>query len=263
MNNFYIVTNETKDENQAVTRQIKDFLSSRGKSVSDAPEEVDCILVLGGDGTMLRAATDLAHVEAPFLGINLGKLGFLAEVDKDHIEPALEQLIADNYSIEKRMMLDGVVNERDDSRHSALNDVVIAGKKSMQLIYFDLYVNGLMLASYGADGMIVSTPTGSTGYNLSAGGPLVEPNAEAFLLTPVCSHSLHSRSIVLAPKEEVAFEIGIGKYGETQEVEAIFDGRGRLAMKSGDRLRITKSGRTTAIVKLSKTNFLEILKQKL
>jgi NAD+ kinase len=219
--------------------------------------------VLGGDGTLLRAVAELADVKAPFLGINLGKLGFLAEVDKSHIEPALEQLLAGHYSIEKRMMLDGIVNELDDSRHSALNDVVIAGSKSMQMIYFDLYVNGLLLNSYGADGMIVSTPTGSTGYNLSAGGPLVEPNAQAFLLTPVCSHSLSSRSIILAPEEEVAIEISIGKYGETQEVEALFDGRNRVAMKSGDRIRITKSAKTTAIVRLSKMNFLEILKQKL
>jgi NAD+ kinase len=263
METFFIVANETKDETKAVTKRIKDFLASRGKTCQDTPEQADCVLVLGGDGTMLRAVAELADVDAPFLGINLGNLGFLAEVDKSHIEPALEQLIAEHYSIEKRMMLDGVVNEKSETRHSALNDVVIAGSKSMQLIYFDLYVNGLLLNSYGADGMIVSTPTGSTGYNLSAGGPLVEPNAQAFLLTPVCSHSLHNRSIVLSPEVEVALEIGSGKYGETQMVEAIFDGRGREEMKSGDRIRITKSEKTTAIVKVSKTNFLEILKKKL
>jgi NAD+ kinase len=133
----------------------------------------------------------------------------------------------------------------------------------MQLIYFDLYVNGLMLSSYVADGMIVSTPTGSTGYNLSAGGPIVEPRAEVILLTPLCSHSMRTRSIILSPDDDVMIEISAGKYGEEQKVAAIFDGHARLPMKTGDRIKITKSDKTTSILKLSKTNFLEILKQKL
>jgi NAD+ kinase len=133
----------------------------------------------------------------------------------------------------------------------------------MQLLYFDLYVNGLLLSSYVADGMIVATPTGSTGYNLSAGGPVVEPGADALLLTPVCSHALRNRSIVLSPGEEVTLQLTAGTYGEGQQGLAIFDGRDRVEMARGDRLQIVRSQRTTAIVKLSKMDFLEILKQKL
>jgi NAD+ kinase len=263
MNNFHIITNKTKDQDQKITNYIRSFLESRGKICTDTLSQIDCVLVLGGDGTLLRAAGELAHLNAPFLGVNLGNLGFLAEVDKNHIERALMQIIAGDYTIEKRMMLAGVINEHTSKHNNALNDIVIAGHKSMQLIYFNLYVNGLMLSSYVADGMIISTPTGSTGYNLSAGGPLIEPRAQAILLTPICAHSMRSRSIILSPDDEVMIEIAAGKQDERQTVEVIFDGHSRLEMETGDCVKVTKSEKTTSIIKLSKTNFFEILKQKL
>jgi NAD+ kinase len=264
MNNFYIITNETKDHGQKITTQIKNYLKSCGKACTDDLKYADCILVLGGDGTLLRAAVELAHIHVPFLGINLGNLGFLAEVDQNNLERALKQIINGEYSIEKRMMLNGIINDQSEiPGHSALNEVVIAGHKSMQLMYFDLYVNGLKLSSYVADGMIISTPTGSTGYNLSAGGPIVEPRAEAILLTPICSHSMRSRSIILSAEDEVMIEISRNKYGEEQTTRAIFDGHTRLPMKTGDRITIAKSEKATSLIKLSKTNFIEILQQKL
>jgi len=256
MTNFYIVTNELKDKDFEITGQIRDYLESNGKFVCDKPDSADCVLVLGGDGTLLRAAGELAHLNIPFLGINMGNLGFLAEVDRGHIESALDKIINGEYIIEKRMMLDGGEN-------SALNDVVIIGNKSMQLIYFDLYVNGLKLTNYVADGMVVSTPTGSTGYNLSAGGPIIEPRADMILLTPLCAHSMRSRSIILSSDDEVVIEITKGKNDEEQAVDAVFDGHKRILMKTGDRIRITKSEKSTSIIKISELNFFEILKQKL
>jgi len=256
MTNFYIVTNELKDKDFEVTAQIRDYLERFGKSVCDEPSYADCVLVLGGDGTLLRAAGELAHLNIPFLGINLGSLGFLAEVDRDHIESALDKIINGEYIIEKRMMLDGGGN-------SALNDVVIIGHNSMQLIYFDLYVNGLKLTNYVADGMVVSTPTGSTGYNLSAGGPIIEPRADIILLTPLCAHSMRSRSIILSSDDEVVIDITKGKNDEEQVVDAVFDGHKRVFMKTGDRIKITKSEKSTSIIKISELNFFEILKQKL
>ena len=257
MNSFFIVTNELKDQNFEVTKQINDYLVTRGKLATDNPGEADCVLVLGGDGTLLRSAVSLAYLNIPFLGINLGNLGFLAEVDREHIENALEKVINGEYTTEKRMMLDG------GDGNSALNDVVLIGQTSMQLIYFDLYVNGLKLTNYVADGMIVSTPTGSTGYNLSAGGPIVEPRADVMLLTPLAAHSMRSRSIILSSDDEVMMEITSGKNGEEQTVCAVFDGHKRIIMKTGDKIKITKSEKSTTIIKISELNFFEILKQKL
>ncbi|MCL2253065.1 MAG: NAD(+)/NADH kinase [Lachnospiraceae bacterium] len=264
MNNFYIITNETKDHDHKVTDYIKNYLESRGKNCPAALEQIDCVLVLGGDGTMLRAANELAHLNVPFLGINLGTLGFLAEVDKNHIEQALEQIINNKYAIEKRMMINGTIENEENVlyKSSALNDIVITGHKPMQLIYFDLYVNDLRLNSYIADGMIISTPTGSTGYNLSAGGPIIESRANAILLTPLCAHSMQSRSIILSSDDEVKIKIGVDKYNNEQMVNAVFDGQ-HQAMKTGDQIVITKSEKTTSVIRFSKMNFLELLKQKL
>jgi NAD+ kinase len=261
MDSFYIITNETKDKGLETTERVRGLIESHGKVCVAEAGQADCVLVLGGDGTMLQAAVELADISAPLLGINLGNLGFLAEVEESQLVDALGQVLRGEYEIEKRMMLTGSVN--GGAGHDALNEIVIAGVRPMQLIYFDLYVNGLLLSSYVADGMIVSTPTGSTAYNLSAGGPLIEPSANALLLTPVCSHSLRNRSLILSPDEEVTLAITAGKYGEEQRGLAILDGHNRVEIRSGDRLRITRSKRTTAIVKLRKMNFLEILKQKL
>ena len=262
MDNFLIVANENKRDADKITSVIRDYLLTRGHHVTEDPASAACVLVLGGDGTMLRTAARYAHLDVPFLGINLGNLGFLAEVDRDHIEAALERLIADEYEIERRMMLQGVIGSGGEGA-TALNDIVIAAYRSVQLIYFDLYVNGLKLSSYVADGMIISTPTGSTGYNLSAGGPIALPGAGAILLTPLCAHSIRSRSIILAADDEVVIEIGRAKNGGLQEAEAVFDGHHRVGMATGDLITISKSAKTTAIVKLSKTSFLEVLRAKL
>ncbi len=265
MNYFYIITNQTKDPDNKMTEYIINYLEKNGKFCTDDLKLVECVLVLGGDGTLLRAATDLAHVNVPFLGINMGSMGFLAEVDRTGIEKALDMLIADEFEIESRMMLLGVINDQKNpsSHNRALNDVVILGKVSMKLINFNVYVNGLLLKRYTADGMIVSTPTGSTGYNLSAGGPIVEPNAELILITPLNPHSLHSRSVVLSAADEITIEITKDKYGQEQQVDAVFDGGRRISLATGDRIKISKSEKTTAILKLSTTNFLEILQRKM
>lgn len=283
MEHFYVITNPTKDAELKIARSISEWLIGRGKTCivdtgarkpdgegysykEQVSAEVDCIIVLGGDGTLLQAATDLADREIPFLGINMGTLGFLAEVNKTGIDAALEKLIKDQYEIEKRMMLFGrcfdLAGEgKDEAR--ALNDIVITRKGSLEIINFNIYVNGQFLHRYHADGMIASTPTGSTGYNLSAGGPIVEPGAEVILLSPICPHSMHNRSIVLSPRDEIMVEIESGRDGEAQEVEAIFDGCHRVSLRTGEEIKIRKSEKTTGIVKLSHVSFLEVLHRKL
>lgn len=284
MENFYIITNESKDPDFTITHRIRDYLVSCGKTCkiqeqgqkktlkgyTDSNlvnEDVDCVLVLGGDGTLLQAAVDLADLTVPFLGINLGTLGFLAEVNKDDIEGALSRLIAGEYEIEKRMMLVGYVygpadrEPRDNTR--ALNDIVITRKGSLQIITFTISVNGQFLHRYSADGMIVATPTGSTGYNLSAGGPVVDPKAEIMVVSPICPHSMQHNSIILSPEDEITITIETGHDGVLQEVEAIYDGSHRVTLCTGDKIVIKRSEKTTGIVKLNKVSFLESLHNKM
>lgn len=279
---FYVIANSTREGALTTAGFIRDYLENLGIAcVVDAgtprldrdgytyreqvSPQVDCIIVLGGDGTLLQAAVDLAELDIPFLGINMGTLGFLTEVNKDGIKSALEKLIREEFMIEKRMMLLGRSYEaetvKDETR--ALNDIVITRRGSLQIINFNIYVNGQLLHRFHGDGVIVATPTGSTGYSLSAGGPIVEPKAELILLTPICPHSMHNRSIVLSSKDRVTVEIESSRDGETQEVEAIFDGCHKVLLRTGEKIEIRKSKKTTGIVKLSQVSFLEVLHRKL
>ena len=198
MDKFYIITNSDKDKDFQITNEIVSYLKKNGKKcqVQQAerklegayhytnpeliPEGTQCILVLGGDGTLLQAARDVVYRKIPMLGINLGTLGFLAEVDRQSIHAALDKLIADDYEIEERMMLTGTVWHGDKiiGQDIALNDIVIGREGPLRVVRFKNYVNDVYLNSYNADGIIIATPTGSTGYSLSCGGPLRMPLCE-------------------------------------------------------------------------------------
>lgn len=163
------------------------------------------------------------------------------------------------------MMLDGRACFSDGRVQEgwALNDIVIARSGSLQIIRFDIYVNGQFLNSYNADGMIVTTPTGSTGYNLSAGGPLVEPGARLIMLTPICPHSLQQRSIILSPEDVIDIQIPEDRRGERQTVEANFDGSQVVQLHTGDRLRVVRSEKVTEFMKLNQVSFLDVLHRKM
>ena len=177
------------------------------------------------------------------------------------MEESLDKLIDGETEVEERMMLRGsVIGKRENI---ALNDIVLTRSGALRLIEFNLYVNGEFLNTYRADGLIVSTPTGSTAYNISAGGPIVEPTAEIIVVTPICSHALNASSIVLSAKDEVMLEIGKGRDGGTEEACVCFDGECNLNVSTGDRIVIQKASNTTKIVKLSKVSFLEILRKKM
>lgn len=271
MKHFLIYTNRHKDEALVMTKRISNYLESRGQRVSvrtDAEgweEPADCIIVLGGDGTVLRAARETRQRSIPIIGVNLGTLGYLSEIEPSNLEEALERLIQGEYEQESRMMLYGkalLQNGRTEEGW-ALNDIVIARAGSLQIIRFNIYVNGLFLNTYSADGMIVTTPTGSTGYNLSAGGPLVEPRAKLIMLTPICPHTLNQRSIILSPEDVVEIEIPARTDGEIQTVEASFDGSPVAMLHTGDRLKIVKSEKMTDFLQLNQISFLEVLHRKL
>lgn len=233
-------------------------------AVEDGIKERSCILVLGGDGTMLRAARNMMDKDIPLIGVNLGTLGYLAEVDICTIESALDRLLADDFTREERMMLRGKVRRQGRVEENfALNDIVISRCGPLQILTFDIYVNGQFLNSYSADGMIVATPTGSTGYNMSAGGPIVEPAARLLLLTPICPHTLNTRSIVLASEDEIRIEIPQGKDGRQQTVEASFDGSHKITLQTGDSIVVRRASKTTGILKLNTESFLTVLHKKM
>lgn len=284
MNHFFVITNKPKDEKLEITNHIVDFLKTNGKTcaykcLEDAEgelakdncnplhidEKTECIIVVGGDGTLLQAARQTLYLDIPLIGINYGTLGFLAEVEKSNLDEALEALMNRDLDIENRMMLLGKVSKGGEEvlRDHALNDIVLTRTGSLQILDFDIYVNGQYLNHYSADGIIVSTPTGSTGYNMSAGGPIVEPKAELLLITPICPHTLNTRSIILSADDVIEVRIPSGKYGQTQEVEVNFDGNKKEVLKTDESIFITRSKKTARFVRINQVSFLEVLHQKM
>ncbi len=267
MKKFYIITNLLKDTTLETTQRIKGYIEEHGGECVVAtperilPEGTECVLVLGGDGTLIRAARDMHHYDVPLLGINMGTLGYLTEVELQNVEEALSRLFEGDIQVERRMMLVGTIN--DVREEVAFNDVVITRFGVLRVIHFKLYVNGELLNSYHADGMIVSTPTGSTAYNLSAGGPIVEPTASMIVVTPICSHALNTSSIVLSADDEIMIEIMPDREGNEQTVGVSFDGECNLELKTGDRVVIRKSQSETELLKLSDISFLERMRRKM
>ncbi|MBQ8802422.1 MAG: NAD(+)/NADH kinase [Tyzzerella sp.] len=267
MNRFYVITNQVKDKSLETTYRIKNYIESKGKECilavegQEVPETIDCVLVLGGDGTIIRAARELRSQDIPLLGINMGTLGYLAEVEVSSIEESIDRLIAGEIQVEERMMLRGTVNGKLED--IALNDIVLSRTGALRIIQFNIYVNGELLNTYRADGIIISTPTGSTAYNLSAGGPIVEPTAAMIVITPICSHALNTSSIVLSAEDEIVLEIGEGRDGRIEEAGISFDGERNIEVHTGDKVVIQKAEHTTKLLKLSKVSFLEILRKKM
>ena len=278
---FLIYSNKYKDPELTATNRIKDYLESKGQEVrllilekdwkcgereeASFRENIDIMLVLGGDGTVLQAARETIHVHVPLIGVNLGTLGFMTQIEMSSFEQALDRLIAGDYRKESRMLLHGkaILQNGETKEGFALNDVVISRSGPLRVILLRIYVNGSFLHEYQADGMIVTTPTGSTGYNLSAGGPLVEPGAKLLMLTPICPHSLNQRSIILSSEDVVEIEIPIGKEGKEQTVMATLDGASSFPMSTGDRITIRKSAENAEFIQLSDVSFLDVLHQKM
>ncbi|MCR5269179.1 MAG: NAD(+)/NADH kinase [Lachnospiraceae bacterium] len=273
MRTFHIMTNEKKDPDHAVTDRILSYLTKRGCTCSSAtlmrretedpyvmPAKTECVIVVGGDGTMIRVAGLIAG-RVPMIGVNLGTLGFLEEIEPEHLEESLEKLIANDFEMEARMMLSGSSCRTPDEKWHALNDIVIARNGSLRILEFEIYVNEMLLAVYTADGMIVSTPTGSTAYNLSAGGPIVEPDASAILLTPICPHNLNSRAIVLSSDDVVRIRIIDGK--DTTKAVASFDGGREVELLPDESITISRAAIDTALIRLNKESFLKTLSRKM
>ena len=280
MRKFGLITNAYKDKGLMLTHKIAEYIRGKGGEAvciserngmildyeqmdySDIPEGLDCIMVLGGDGTLIRVATGSRKSHVPLIGVNLGTLGYLCELEEETVFTAIDSLMNGEYKIDERMMLQG---KRTGEEHgkSALNDVVIHRSGNLSLLSLLVYVNGEFLTTYDADGVIISTPTGSTGYNLSAGGPIVDPKAKMILLTPINAHNLNSRSIVLSADDEIEIEMGSRRYQKDEVAVVSCDGDKIAELTVGDRFMISRSKHIIKICKLNKRSFLEILSKKM
>ena len=284
MDKFFIIANRQKDKELKTARKVEAYLNSKGKScilreetseqkarsnhytdVEKIPKDVECIIVIGGDGTLLQAARDVVNRQIPLLGINMGTLGYLAEIDRSSIDGALNHLMLDEYTIEKRMMLNGKVYHKEEliAEDVALNDIVIGRDGPLHVTRFHNYVNGEFLNSYTADGIIIATATGSTGYSLSAGGPIVSPETNILIMTPVAPHTLNTRSVIFPAEDEITVELGEGSQGCEAKAVVSFDGDTNVPMRTADRVAIRRSVKDTQIIKISNISFLEVLRRKM
>lgn len=277
MNNFLIIANKQKDINLEITEQIKHHITRMGAVCNvydqynrdvasiDIPEGTQCILVIGGDGTILAAARMLVGNTIPLLGINLGTLGFLADVNLADLSKTLDLLLNDQYQVENRIMLTAEVYKQGEkvATYIALNDFNINRFGASRVIGLKVGINGSVIDRYRADGVIVCTPTGSTGYNLSAGGPIINPTCKNFVITPICPHSLTARSIVLAKEDVVTVEVEQIRSNIKEEAIISFDGREGLSLLPGDQVKIYKSQEVTPFIKATEVSFVQILKEKL
>lgn len=225
-------------------------------------EICDLVIVVGGDGSLLGAARELAKSNVPLLGVNRGRLGFLTDISPSDLEERLSQVLAGDYIEEKRFLLDGSVERNGQSLGfgAALNDVVLHPGKSTRMIGFDLFIDGHFVYSQRSDGLIVSTPTGSTAYSLSAGGPIMHPKLDAIVLVPMFPHTLSSRPIVVDGKSEIKLVIG-----ETNEAypQVSFDGQMNIACAPGDIIRITKKPFKIRLIHPTDHNFYATCRDKL
>lgn len=220
----------------------------------------DMLLVLGGDGTMLAAARLAGSSGIPILGVNLGSLGFLTEITIDELYPALEKVLKGEFETEERVMLSATVmrNGVEIGKYTVLNDVVVNKGSSSRIIDLETKINGDYVTTYKADGLIVSTPTGSTAYSLSAGGPIIYPSLHAFTLTPICSHTLTNRPIIISDDSIVSISI-LSK----EDILLTLDGVAGPALHSGDIVEIKKADAIIHLIKSPYRNYYEVLRTKL
>jgi NAD+ kinase len=242
--------------------EIRDSLGWSIEESSSIPTTVNWVVVLGGDGTLLGAARKVGRFGVPILGVNLGGLGFLTGIPLNRLYSVVSLLLEGKLQVEDRIMLDAKIVRKGEKIHpvQVLNDMVINKGTLARIIDLDVSINGEFLTTFRADGLIVSTPTGSTAYNLSAGGPILYPTMQSFILTPICPFTLTNRPILLP--ETAVIEIRLGKESEEQVV-LTFDGQVGLDFRYGDHVIIQKSKESIKLFKPPNYSFFNILRTKL
>ncbi len=284
MKYFFVIPNYSKSRTYPCACKIRSFLMEHGAvceinpplaeksegylytDFQNIPEQTECVIVLGGDGTLIQAVHDLKAKDIPVIGVNLGSIGYLAEIDEESLFSTLERLLKDDYLMEERMTLEGDIIREGEKifSESAFNDIILTRCTGLKMVYFSLYVNGKFLSRYAADGMIVATPTGSTAYSLSAGGPIVMPSSDLLVLTPVCPHTIaNARSIVLPKEAVIELEVE-GKAEDTSVTQCVnFDAHTSIMLKPQDRIRIRCGAHGVKMIRLNSMSFFETLRKKL
>jgi NAD+ kinase len=269
-----IVVKPGHDEARSTAAELSTWLKEHGIKIvgkaipagearrrSDSLTDADLIVVLGGDGTMISTARMIGDEDSLVLGVNYGSLGYLTDFRIEEMFPALESIIAGEYEIDRRVMLDAELRRGNKTLASGrvLNDVVINKAALARIIDIDVNLNGQFVNKFRADGLIVSTPTGSTAYNLSAGGPIIYPSMNAVVLTPICPFTLTNRPIVVPDTAEIELILD----QENEGVVLSLDGQTGFPMKAADRVRIRKSATTFNLVQPSNRNYFDVLRDKL
>ncbi len=273
MKQFIIISDKEKDIDFETATEIKRYLENNKKcakivehsSEVNEKELPDMAIVLGGDGYIMQAAKQFAGTGVPILGVNFGTLGFLTEVERPRIQEALDAILNHQYEIEKRMAITGRVQKKavGEAIGLAVNEFIIGKQDFGHMITTKVYVDDNLLDTYVADGLLISTPTGSTAYNLSAGGPVLEPGMEALIITPICPHSLNKRSLVVSSQSKLRIEVG--KTKENYEDEAAIRGDGQMlwTVSTGDTIWIEKAEATFNMVRLGDVSFFDKMRSKL
>ena len=248
-----------------VTEKIQRDVEFNAKNIpvinsNEKISEMDFMLVLGGDGTFLSCARAVEHHDTPILGIHLGDLGFLAKVTLDDIFQRLDQVAKGDYLIEKRSMVKAVLKKRNGEKVLyGLNDFVVTSGESHRLLVSEVFVNGSRVSEYRSDGLIVATPTGSTAYSLSSGGPIIAPDVDSFVITPISAHSLNSRPLVVSNKSSI--EIKFSNYN--QNIIFITDGQLHEVLKPNDIALISNSNFQIGLIDFDDTDYFHTLRTKM
>jgi NAD+ kinase len=234
----------------------------RGTTADDLREQAELVVVLGGDGTLISVARLFSGKEVPIVGVNLGSLGFLTEVTVEELYPVLEQCMKGASCVSERMMLEvSVCREgREIEKNNVLNDIVINKGALARIIDLETKVNGHFLTTYRADGLIISTPTGSTGYSMSAGGPIIHPRMSCIVITPICPHTLTNRPIVVSDESNITITVA-SSFDE--KVYLTLDGQVGFELMEGDSVDVRSALETTALVMSRSRDYFEILRTKL
>lgn len=241
--------------------ELKDLVEEKEKllPLSSLPKESEVLISLGGDGTMLKTARTVGQGSNPILGINLGSLGFITETTTNDLEKTLNRLLKKEFQLEKRMVLKAKIDLMDQPYVFALNDVVLDKGGVARLIQMHLYDKDEFVCSYSADGLIISTPTGSTAYSLASGGPIINPKINAIIVSPICPHTLASRPIIFSEKGDLKIVV------ECDQRDALLTIDGQIAktLKSGTSVLVSKAEHTVNLIKFPESSFYSVLRKKL
>lgn len=278
MINVGIMPHYLKEETLRTARELRGWLEERGRKVRILEEDaramgcpqlgvsreeflhqLHLVISLGGDGAMLRASSLAYQADAPVVGVNLGKKGFLTAMEMDGMYQGLERILAGRFLLQERMVLEcRIEKEEGGVTHYAVNEVVVGKRELQRMMRLEVDINGRYFHYYAGDGVIFSTPTGSTAYSLSAGGPIVDPNLDCIILTPICSHSLVDRSVIISPQSEITVKVQRERVMPSVSV----DGREEVEMDLGGTVLIRRASRRLKMLKMEDYSFYNLLREK-